>query len=284
MTEKIRISGFADEIDPSLERQIEVIKKLGISYIEMRGVNGKGLVEYTLDEVKKIKQKLDENGIRLSSVGSPIGKIMITDDFEPHFELYKYTVEIAKIMETKYIRMFSFFIPEGENPAQYKEEVFCRMKRFVDYAKEQNVVLLHENEKDIYGDVAVRCRELMDEFFCENFQGVFDFANFVQCRQETKEAYELMKPYVAYVHIKDALWENGQVVPAGQGDGNVKEILGNLLGGGYEGFLSLEPHLMDFSGFSELEQGTEEKKEGMTGEEAYTTAYKALMKILEELE
>lgn len=284
MTEKIRISGFADEIDPSLDRQIEVIKKLGISYIEMRGVNGKGLVEYTLDEVKKIKRKLDENGIRLSSVGSPIGKIMITDDFEEHFELYKHTVEIAKIMETKYIRMFSFFMPEGQDPAQYKEEVFRRMKRFVDYAKEQDVILLHENEKDIYGDVAARCRELMDTFACEHFQAVFDFANFVQCRQETKEAYEWMKPYVVYVHIKDALWESGQVVPAGQGDGNVKEILGQLLEGGYEGFLSLEPHLMDFSGFSELEQSAEEKKAGMTGEEAYTTAYEALMNILRELE
>ena len=284
MIQNITISGFADEIDPSLDKQIEVIKKLGISHIEMRGVDGKGLVEYPLDEVKKIKEKLDANGIRLSAVGSPIGKIQITDPFEEHFELFKHTVEIAKIMETPYIRMFSFFMPEGEEPGKYKDEVFRRLGMFVDYAKQQDVVLLHENEKEIYGDVAVRCKEILDEFACDNFRAVFDFANFVQCKQDTKEAYEMLKPYISYIHIKDAMWESGKVVPAGYGDGNVKEILADLIKNGYEGVLSLEPHLADFSGFSALEQGETEKKEPLSGEEAYTTACNALRKILEELE
>lgn len=284
MINNITISGFADEISPSLDKQIEVIKKLGISHIEMRGVNGKGLVEYPLDEVKKIKEKLDENGISLSAVGSPIGKIQITDPFEEHFELFKHTVEIAKIMETPYIRMFSFFMPEGEEPEKYKDEVFRRLGMFVEYAKQQDVILLHENEKEIYGDVAVRCKEILDEFVCDNFHAVFDFANFVQCKQDTKEAYEMLKPYISYIHIKDAMWESGKVVPAGYGDGNVKEILADLIKNGYEGVLSLEPHLADFSGFSALEQGETEKKEPLSGEEAYTTAYSALAKIIEELE
>lgn len=283
MIQNITISGFADEIDPSLDKQIEVIKKLGISHIEMRGVDGKGLVEYPLDEVKKIKEKLDANGIRLSAVGSPIGKIQITDPFEEHFELFKHTVEIAKIMETPYIRMFSFFMPEGEEPGKYKDEVFRRLGMFVEYAKQQDVVLLHENEKEIYGDVAVRCKEILDEFACDNFHAVFDFANFVQCKQDTKEAYEMLKPYISYIHIKDAMWEGGKVVPAGYGDGNVKEILADLIKNGYEGVFSLEPHLADFSGFSALEQGETEKKEPLSGEEAYTTAYNALKKIIEEL-
>ncbi|MCI6430345.1 MAG: sugar phosphate isomerase/epimerase [Oliverpabstia sp.] len=284
MIQNITISGFADEIDPSLDKQIEVIKKLGISHIEMRGVDGKGLVEYPLDEVKKIKEKLDANGIKLSAVGSPIGKIQITDAFEEHFELFKHTVEIAKIMETPYIRMFSFFMPEGEEPGKYKDEVFRRLGMFVEYAKQQDVVLLHENEKEIYGDVAVRCKEILDEFACDHFHAVFDFANFVQCKQDTKEAYEMLKPYISYIHIKDALWENAQVVPAGHGDGNVKEILADLVKNGYEGVFSLEPHLIDFNGFADLEQGETEKKESMSGEEAYTTAYNALRKIVEELE
>lgn len=283
MINNITISGFADEISPSLDKQIEVIKKLGISHIEMRGVNGKGLVEYPLDEVKKIKEKLDENGISLSAVGSPIGKIQITDPFEEHFELFKHTVEIAKIMETPYIRMFSFFMPEGEEPEKYKDEVFRRLGMFIEYAKQQDVILLHENEKEIYGDVAVRCKEILDEFVCDNFHAVFDFANFVQCKQDTKEAYEMLKPYISYIHIKDAMWESGKVVPAGYGDGNVKEILADLVKNGYNGVFSLEPHLADFSGFSALEQGETEKKEPLSGEEAYTTAYNALEKIIEEL-
>lgn len=283
MDKSIMISGFADEIASPLEKQIEVLKKLGVCYIEMRGVNGKSLVEHSLDEVREIKKQLDANGIKISSVGSPIGKIMITDDFEDHFQLYKKTVEIAEILETPNIRMFSFYIPQDEEPEKYRDEVFRRIKMFVDYAREQNVVLLHENEKDIYGDIASRCLDLMENFGCENFKAVFDFANFVQCGQETQEAYEMLKPYIVYIHIKDAVAGTGKVVPAGQGDGRVKEILRQLFEDGYKGFLSLEPHLAMFNGFGALEKGTGEGKAEMTGEEAYTMAYMALKGILEEL-
>ena len=280
MENKIEISGFADEIAEDLKTQIEVIKKLGISHIEMRGVNGKPLVEHSLEEVKEVKRQLDENQIKLSSIGSPIGKILITEDFEEHFELYKKTVEIAKIMETPYIRMFSFFIPKGEEPEKYKSQVFERLQKFADYARDHQVVLLHENEKEIYGDNAKRCLEIMQEFYGEHFKAVFDFANFVQCNQDTREAYQLLKPYISYIHIKDAKAESGIVVPAGYGDGNVEEILKSLLEEGYEGFLSLEPHLTDFTGFGTLEQNGELEQRKMSGEEAYTTAYRALKEIL----
>lgn len=283
MEQNVIISGFADEIAPSLDTQIEVIKKLGISHIEMRGVNGKPLVEHSLEDVRKIKEQLDENRIKLSSVGSPVGKILITDSFEEHFRLFEKTVEIAKIMGTRYIRIFSFFIPEQEKAEDYKEEVFNRMRRFIEYAKEQDVVLLHENEKDIYGDIAYRCEELMNEFYCDNFKAIFDFANFVQCGQDTKKAYEILKPYIAYIHIKDALADTGDVVPAGYGDGNVEEILKDLLKCGYKGYLSLEPHLSDFVGFSDLEQNESKEKKKLTGEEAYTLSYESLNKILENI-
>lgn len=282
-TWKIELSGFADEINPQLDEQIRVLKKLGMHYVEMRGANGKGLVEYPLDEVEKIKEQLDENDIHLSSVGSPIGKIQITDDFEDHFKLFCHTVNIAHVMEVPYIRMFSFFMPEGEDPEKYHDEVFRRVGRMADYAAKHNVILLHENEKEIYGDVADRCRKLMEEFYSDHFKAVFDFANFVQCHQDTKEAYEMLKPYIEYVHVKDAEWESGQVVPAGHGDGNVKEILKMLKESGYEGFLSLEPHLADFAGFSALENGKSEKKEKLTGEESFTLAHESLVKILGEI-
>lgn len=282
-TWKIELSGFADEINPQLDEQIRVLKKLGMHYVEMRGANGKGLVEYPLDEVEKIKEQLDENDIHLSSVGSPIGKIQITDDFEEHFKLFCHTVNIAHVMEVPYIRMFSFFMPEGEDPEKYHDEVFRRVGRMADYAAKHNVILLHENEKEIYGDVADRCRKLMEEFYSDHFKAVFDFANFVQCHQDTKEAYEMLKPYIEYVHVKDAEWESGHVVPAGHGDGNVKEILKMLKKSGYEGFLSLEPHLADFAGFSALENGKSEKKEKLTGEESFTLAHESLVKILGEI-
>lgn len=282
MWEGIQLSGFADEIDTNLGKQIEVLKKLQMNHVEMRGVNGKGLVDYSINEAREIKKQLDESGIQLSSVGSPIGKIKITDDFAPHMELYKHTVEIAHEMETPYIRMFSFFMPEHESYDPYRGKVMDQLGQFVDYAKTSNIILLHENEKDIYGDVADRCLELMKEFYGDHFKAVFDFANFVQCKQDTLAAYEMLKPYIAYIHIKDALWSDGSVVPAGHGDGNVEKILKLLKDSGYQGFLSLEPHLADFAGFSSLEQSAGEKKK-LSGEEAFTIACEALRKIIERI-
>lgn len=283
MWDNIVLSGFADEIDPSLDEQIRVLKKLGMNHIEMRGVNGKGLVEYTLEEAKEIKKRLDAEGFALSSVGSPIGKIKITDDFEPHMELYKHTVDLAHLMEAKYIRMFSFFMPEGcEDYSPYKDEVMNRLGKFVDYAKANDIILLHENEKDIYGDVASRCLEIQKNFYCDHFKAVFDFANFVQCKQDTLEAYEMMKPYVAYIHIKDARWDDASVVPPGIGDGHVAEILAKFKAAGYQGYLSLEPHLADFAGFAALEMNASQEKK-LGGEEAFTLAHDSLVKIIESL-
>ena len=284
MSDRIMISGFADEICASLDGQIEAIKKLGIFQIEMRGVNGRPLVEHSLEEVKVIKEQLDREGITISAVGSPIGKIGITDPFEPHFELFQKTVEIAKILNTNYIRMFSFYIPNGESAEAYEDEVFERLGRFVEYAKEKNVILLHENEKGIYGDIAPRCAKLMEQFYGDHFKAVFDFANFVQVGQDTLEAYELMKPYIHYIHVKDALMATEEVVPAGEGNGHVEEILSRLLASGYCGVLSLEPHLALFDGFAKLEKDGALEVRPMTGEEAYTIAYRALTEILGRIE
>ncbi|WP_277409505.1 sugar phosphate isomerase/epimerase family protein [Lacrimispora xylanisolvens] len=241
MWDKIKLSGFADEIDMDLNVQMNVLKKLGMSYVEMRGVDGKGLVEHTTEEAKEIKRRLDSNGIKLSSVGSPIGKIKIADEFAPHMELFKHTVELAHVMETPNIRMFSFFMPENSSYEPYKNKVMDQLGQFVDYAKANEVILLHENEKDIYGDMADRCLEIMKEFYGDHFKAVFDFANFVQCKQDTMEAYEMLKPYISYIHIKDALWADASVVPAGMGDGNVEKILGNLKESGYQGFYPWNP-------------------------------------------
>lgn len=281
MLNKCRISGFADEIDSSVAVQLELLGKLGVKYVEFRSGDGIGVADYTIEQAKALKERLDAAGVKVSAVGSPIGKIMITDDFAPHFEKYKHVVELAKIFDTPYIRMFSFFIPEGEDPAGYRDEVLKRMAQFVEYAKEQNVILLHENEKGIYGDNAPRCLDLMQNFYGDHFKCTFDFANFVQCHQDTLEAYELLKDYITYVHVKDAQWDTHMVVPAGQGDGHVKEIFGKLDAAGYEGFLSLEPHLADFAAFKSLENNGSALALG-SGTLAFTTAHEALTKLLAE--
>lgn len=281
----IRISGFADEIAQELNTQVIALKKLGISYVEMRGVDGNNLINHDDDKVKEIKSVLDANGIKLSALGSPLGKIGIRDEFEPHFEAYKRAVEIAHIMECPNIRMFSFYIPKDSSPEDCKEEVFERIGSFVDYASANGAVLLHENEKGIYGEKAAECRKLMEAFYGDSFKAVFDFANFVQAGEDTLKAYDLLKQYVAYFHVKDALKADGSVVPAGFGDGNVAEILKDSINGGYDGYLSLEPHLFDFTGFAGLEKGGKhpDYDRKLNGEEAFTLAYKALDEILKKI-
>ena len=277
----INISGFSDEACESFEEQLKFVKNLGVSYIEIRGVDGKNISELTTDEVINVKNLLEKYEVKVSSIGSPIGKIKITDDFEPHFETYKKVLNTAKVLGTKYVRMFSFFIPENEIAENYKDEVILRLKALIDEAEKQDIILLHENEKEIYGDNALRCLELMSELYCDNFKAVFDFANFVQVGQNTLEAYEMLKPYIAYVHIKDAVGQS--VAPAGMGDGNVKEILADLLSHGYSGFLSLEPHLADFAGFSKLENSGEGDKKSADGKFAWNIALNSLKAILYDL-
>ena len=283
--EKIVLSGFADEISSSLDRQIQVLKKLGISHMEIRGVEKKGIDTYTTEEVKEIKGKLDDQGIAISSLASPIGKINIKDNFTPHLEHFKHVAELAHVLNTRYIRMFSFFMPEGEEPDGYKETVFEQLDRLIRVGKEQDVILLHENEKDIYGDSIVRCEKLMKEFYGDHFKAVFDFANFIQCGQDPWDAYSVMKPYIEYIHVKDARKADGVIVPAGKGDGKIQEILKDLFEHGYKGFISLEPHLTEFDGLKNLERDGESLKgmQQMDGAEAFTVACEALRKILKNL-
>ncbi len=287
MRQQVILTGFADEIAGDLTTQMAVIRKLSMNHIEMRGVDGGNLIFHTPEKVTEIKSRLDENGIRLSALGSPLGKIGITDAFEPHFEAFKKAVDIAHRMDTKNIRMFSFYLPGGADPEAYREAVFDRIGQFVDYADRNDAVLLHENEKGIYGERAAECKKLLDAFGGKSFKAVFDFANFVQAKQDTMEAYELLKDHIAYVHVKDAVWDSGAVVPAGMGDGQVAEILKKMLSDGYRGFLSLEPHLGDFDGFHLLEQSDQKTpmdgKRKLTGEEAFTLAHDSLIKLLETI-
>jgi sugar phosphate isomerase/epimerase len=280
----IRLTGFSDEVHPDFERQLAVFDGCGVKAVEIRGVDGRGILDYTPAEAERLKKMLDGRGMRVSSIGSPIGKIGINDDFEEHFGKFENAVELCGVFGTPNMRVFSYYVPAGEADG-YEDEVMRRTERLVDLARKRGVVLLHENEKGIYGDTAPRCLKLMKRFGGDSFRAVFDFANFVQCAQDTLEAYELLAPYIAYIHVKDAMKSDGRVVPAGWGDGHVKEILAALKAAGYSGYLSLEPHLTDFVGFARLERGAGgEKKNGPDGESAFRVALDSLKALLWELD
>lgn len=274
------ITGFADEIAPALDDQLAALGEFGVQYVELRSADGVNVSDFTPEKLREVKEKLSAAGVRVSSIGSPIGKIAITDDFAPHLEKLKRTLEIQKELEAPFLRMFSFYLPQGEDPAAYRNEVLDRTGAMIDEAKRWDAVLLHENEKGIYGDAASRCRDLMDQFYGPHYQAVFDFANFVEVGQDTLAAYDLLKPFITYVHIKDCVAATRQIVPAGQGDGHVADILGDLQAAGWKGFLSLEPHLFAFTGLASLEKDPVERKTALDGKSAWKLALDALRGIL----
>lgn len=277
-----KISGFSDEIASDIVIQFKVLNKLGISFFEPRGINGKNISLLNEDEVNELKEAMKDYGIKASSIGSPIGKIKLSDDFDEHFELFKRTVAIAKSLGTSYIRIFSFYHDGGKWSDEERSEILRRLKAMIEYAKKNDVVLLHENEKDIYGDIAERCEDLMKELYCDNFKAVFDPANFIQCGTDTRLAYEKLKQYVEYMHIKDALSENGRVVPAGFGDGNLEFIVTDFIKT-HSGFLSLEPHLGSFEGLADLELDDSMLSLPKSGEGTFTIAFNSLQKIIEKI-
>jgi L-ribulose-5-phosphate 3-epimerase len=223
------LSAFADEISPHLDVQIDVLKRHDIHYLEFRSLEEKNIIDYSPAEIRTISARLRDAGIGVSALGSPIGKIQITDPFPPHLERFKKAIETAGILGT---------------PILYRDEVIARWESFRQSAGGYGLTLLHENEKNIYGDTAERCLDLLKTMDSPLIRATFDPANFVQCGVETyPHAFEMLKEYIAYLHIKDAKSADGAVVPAGSGDGCLTKILRALHSISFQGFLSLEPHL-----------------------------------------
>lgn len=266
----MRLTGFGDEISPDLTEQMDVLESEGINYLDFRSVWGKSVIELNEHEIAIIKEELDTRGFHVSSIASAIGKINIQDDFSSQLNDLDKVIALAKTFDTAYIRVFSYFIPLGHNPYTYREDVINKTKALVRKAEENNVILLHENEKDIYGDIPERCLDLLTEVDSPNYRAIFDIANFVQCGvRPYAKAYPLLKPYLEYVHIKDARFSDFKVVPPGLGDGEVEELLTQLKDDGYNGFLSIEHHL-----------GPEGEFEGYSNSKLFHHASQALRSIL----
>lgn len=282
------LSAFADEGGKTIDEQIKALKDNNLTHIEPRGINGVNFSDFTEEQTKELKKKLDDNGIGVSALGSPFGKIEITDDFEPHFEKFKRNVELACILGTENIRMFSFFMPDNaEDYAPYRDEVMARLEKFCDYSLRSNIWCCHENEKGIYGDTDDRCLDILKTFEGK-IKGVFDPANFIQCGVKILPAYEKLAPYIEYMHIKDARFSDGFVVPPGTGDGQLKELLTRFKEKDGKRFLTLEPHLRVFDGLASLEKegGTADQIKEIytykTNEEAFAAAANSLHSLLKE--
>ena len=246
------MSAFADEYSASFDEQIAICKELGIPFIELRFVDGKNISALTDEEIDEVDGKLKAAGLGVSSIGSPIGKINLGDDLEAHFALADRVFSIAKRLGAKYARIFSFYLPEGKTREECKDEVFAGMEKIVALAEKYGVIPCHENEANIYGESPACCLELM-EHFGGRLKAVFDMGNFVLDGHDPyPNAYNLLRPYIEYFHIKDSLFA-GAIVPPGKGEAKIKMILDDYRSTAEKTtFVTLEPHLQTFSGLNAL--------------------------------
>ncbi|HKH56823.1 MAG TPA: sugar phosphate isomerase/epimerase family protein [Propionibacteriaceae bacterium] len=270
MTMVWTLSGFIDEISKDFTEQCKVASDLGMHYVEVRSAWGINILDLDSDQMATVRETLAEYGLRASSIGSPIGKIFIDDDFPPHLERMRHAVEVAHALEAPYIRIFSFFIPAGTDPDSRRDKVLTRMTALAEVAAGSNVTLVHENEKEIYGDIPRRCLDIVTSVSVPQLQLAWDPANFVQVGvRPFTDGYAMLRPHVRYIQVKDALLADGSVVVAGAGDGEVVETVRALRADGFDGFFSLEPHLGDTSSAG-----------AYSGPELFTQAWKAFTDLL----
>jgi sugar phosphate isomerase/epimerase len=237
------LSGFGDEIDADPVVQLAVLEALGARHLELRGAWGTGVLDLDPEQRAALRKLLDERDFAVSAIASPLGKVSLDLPVEAELTRLATAIEAAHAFSTRYIRVFSFY-QEGRDPAAMRDDVLERLRAWAELAEREDIVLLHENEKEIYGDVPERVLDLVESVGSAHLRVAWDSANFVQVgARPFTDAYTALRPHLEYVQIKDALAVNGQVTPAGEGDGELTETLTALRDDGYSGFMSLEPHL-----------------------------------------
>lgn len=248
------LSGFGDEVDTDPRLQCAVLQALGASHIEVRSAWGVNVADFDSDLTQRLGKIITGEGMKVSAMASPIGKVSAHAPAADEAERLKRTVDIAAQLGAPYVRIFSFYREEQETPADIRGLVIDQLGNLAEIAAAAGVVLVHENEKGIYGDVPERVLDILVSLNSPALRMAWDNANFVQVGVKPfTEGYVQLRPYLEYFQVKDALAATGAVVPAGEGDGELRETISALAADGYTGFASLEPHLAEaheLGGFS----------------------------------
>lgn len=271
-----KLSAFADEAVEDFRGQVEYLAKEKVGYIEPRFFSKKNIMDLTQAELDDARKRLRDHGIKVSAIGSPIGKVRLDLPFEPHLEKFRHAIELAQFFATPFIRMFSFYAPEGRNIDDYRGDVMDRMTTMVRLVEGTNVTMVHENEANIYGHSAKNCADMVKTINSPKFRLAYDPANFVwgeKITNNVETCWPVMKPYVVHIHIKD--WKLGAKdvgsMP-GEGDGQIRELLAQLAAMKYDGCVTMEPHLEAGGQFG-----------GSTGTELFTKAIAAVRRMAREV-
>jgi len=279
------LSAFADEIDPDPQKQIDVLRQSGVNHIELRSILKTNVLDLSDLQVAELKSLFDKHGIRLSAIGSPIGKIKISDPFPPHLERFKRAIHLCKVFDTTNIRVFSYYpadplTPEGRggqdvNWPKHRQEILDRMIEKCQLAAKAGVRLVHENEHRIYGDSPERVVDLMSTLLAKapanSLGAVYDPANYVFCGYDPWQGWQMTRQWTVHFHIKD--WKAGEEHGSlpGEGQGRIPEVIADAVAMNYNGFATMEPHLLGGGPTG-----------GVTGPDLFPKAVAAFKKILDD--
>ncbi|HOE11683.1 MAG TPA: TIM barrel protein [bacterium] len=267
----IRLSGFGDEITSDFEGQLRHLVEMKINFIELRGLWGTGILELSAEQQERARSALRQYGIKVAAIGSPIGKVPVTDPAEKEIARFRIAVERARYFSAPNIRVFSFYLPKGEDPQKYRQDVLDRIRAMVEIAEKEGIVMMLENEADLYGEKAVYCADLLNTIDSPHLKMAFDPANFVCAGQHpVDECLPLVRRHIAHVHIKDARLGSKEMTLAGEGDGQIPELVRALKEDGYSGFITMEPHLAEAG-----------RSSGFSGPELFAKAVQSFCKILD---
>jgi sugar phosphate isomerase/epimerase len=266
----IQLSAFADEISADPVEQLDVLAENRVRNIEFRSIYKTNVLDLTTEQHEVFRALLRERGVGLSAIGSPIGKIVITDPFEPHLERLDVAFDLADFYGTRRVRIFSYYMPSGDDPTEHRDEVLRRMAIKAQRARQRGITLVLENEKGIYGDTAARVADVLDAVGSPALGHAFDPANYLEVGQSIDDAWRLLRDRVAHFHVKDYDTKLERNVPAGQGEGKIPELIADAVRRGYRGFCVLEPHLV-----------VAEKSYGFTGPVRFGEAARALQSELD---
>ena len=267
----IHLSAFADEISRDPIEQVDVLSQHKIRNIEFRSIHGVNVLDLADAHHEEFRGLLRSRGFGLSAIGSPIGKIKINEPFEPHLQRFEKALALAEYYEAPRIRIFSFYMPPGEDPDSHRDEVMARMAELARRASDRGVSLFLENEKGIFGDTAARVLEILETVDSPSLGHAFDPANYLEVGQPVDAAWNLLRSRVNHFHVKDYDTKLHKNVPAGEGEGQIARLIADAVAHGFSGFCVLEPHLV-----------VAEQSYGFTGPERFGDAARALQKGLDQ--
>ena len=316
MSPSILLSGFADEAanDKTLDQQFSAFAALGMRYFSIRFVDaGHGIKNVmALDdaELATVKQKINEYGLSVSSLGSPLGKVKLLDVDDgtttPYraFDDYLATevpraCELTNELGAKLIRGFSFYHPRGSNIEDHFSQAVDQIGKIVDVCDSHGLTYGLEVEANLVGQTGDYLARINEQVNHDAMLLIFDGGNLVTMGLSTEEVYQqylAMKPGLGWIHIKDFANPNPgtrvehvdeealkHFVPADIGDSGhekifqdlvtfLPELEGRMKKRGAPGvFLDLEPHVKGGGQFG-----------GFSGPDGFGVALRGLCRVLDQ--